>query len=97
MTQRCPTCGQAVPEFGGIVADEERGEVRYAGKFTTLRAHEFALFRFLLEKKGRVASKQAILEHLYQLETDDEPEIKIIDVFVCKLRKQIEPLGIQID
>lgn len=34
-------------------------------------------------------SKKQILNHLYNA-VDDEPELKIIDVFICKLRKKIE-------
>jgi two-component system cell cycle response regulator CtrA len=95
---RCPTCGSALPEFGGIVADEERAEIRYNGKMVrNLTGTEFTLFRLLLDRKGRNASKEDILSGLYQLRTGkEEPEIQIVDVFICKLRKKIAPLGISI-
>lgn len=38
---------------------------------------------------GRVLSKEVLMDNLYALRTDDPPEIKIIDVFICKLRKKI--------
>lgn len=99
MVKRCECCGQPLPEYGGIVADEDRGEVRFAGKMIrNLTRIEFELFRFFLDRRGRTASKEAILESMYQLRPseDEVPEIKIVDVFVCKLRKKIEPLGLSI-
>ena len=38
-------------------------------------------------RKGSVLTKEMFLNHLYS--SMDEPEIKIIDVFVCKLRKKL--------
>jgi two-component system cell cycle response regulator CtrA len=38
-------------------------------------------------RKGSVLTKEMSLNHLYS--SMDEPEIKIIDVFVCKLRKKL--------
>jgi len=38
-------------------------------------------------RKGTVLTKEMFLNHLYS--SMDEPEIKIIDVFVCKLRKKL--------
>lgn len=95
MIKRCESCGQALPEFGGIVADADRGEVRYLGYAAYLTKQEFDLFRFLLDKKGSTATKEAIFDHLYQLGNEDV-EIKIIDVFVCKLRKKIGRIGLRI-
>lgn len=93
----CECCGQAVPEYGGIVADDDRGEIRFNGMAACgFTPREYGVFRLLLDKRGRVASKDVILDRLYQLDVDDPPEIKIIDVFVCKLRKKLAPLGLKI-
>jgi len=42
-------------------------------------------------RKGMVLTKEAFLNHLYG--GMDEPEVKIIDVFVCKLRKKLAQAG----
>jgi two-component system cell cycle response regulator CtrA len=39
-------------------------------------------------RKGTTLTKEMFLNHLYG--GMDEPEVKIIDVFICKLRKKIE-------
>lgn len=41
---------------------------------------------------SRVLSKEALMENLYALRPDDQPEIKIIDVFVCKLRRKMSEI-----
>ena len=52
---------------------------------------EFSLFELLVLRKGAMLSKDAILNHLY--DGMDEPEMKIVDVFVCKLRKKLADAG----
>jgi two-component system cell cycle response regulator CtrA len=42
------------------------------------------------------ATKQTIMDGLYFVGVDDEPEIKIVDVFVCKIRKKLAPFDIHI-
>lgn len=97
---RCAGCGQPVPEFGGIAFDDDRNEIRFRGKFVrNLTGQEATLFHALLSAKGRTLSKEHLLTELYakKVYADDElPEIKIIDVFVCKMRKKIKPLGIDV-
>ena len=58
-----------------------------------LTGKEFRIVEFLELRKGSVLSKTAFLSHLYG--GMDEPEMKIIDVFICKLRKKIETAGAQ--
>lgn len=97
---RCGACGQAVPEFGGIAFDDDRNEIRYGGKRVgNLTGQEGVMFRAFLLANGNVRTKEALLNELYARKFYAEgemPEIKIIDVFVCKLRKKLEPLGLYI-
>lgn len=57
------------------------------GKHVTLTNKEYAIFELLIMRKGSVLTKEMFLSHLYR--GLDEPEMKIIDVFVCKLRKKL--------
>lgn len=45
---------------------------------------------------GRIHSKEAILSRLYAGRADDPPEIKIVDVFLCKLRGAVAEYGVEI-
>lgn len=62
------------------------------GKPVTLTKKEYQIAEILALRKGVVLSKEAILDHLYG--GMDEPNPKIIDVFVCKIRKKLQNLGI---
>jgi two-component system cell cycle response regulator CtrA len=60
-----------------------------------LTASESRLLGFLMTRE--MASKEAILLALYSLRADDAPDIKIVDVFVCKARKKLSRFGVQIE
>ena len=53
---------------------------------------EFAVLELLFLKQGVILNKTAFLNHLYS--TDDEPEIKTIDVIICRLRKKLAAAGV---
>jgi hypothetical protein len=52
-----------------------------------LTEKEYGIIELLSLRKGAILTKEMFLDHLYG--GTDEPELKIIDVFVCKLRKKI--------
>jgi two-component system cell cycle response regulator CtrA len=52
-----------------------------------LTTKEFAILELLTLRKGTTLTKEMFLDHLYS--GRDEPVLKIIDVFVCKLRKKL--------
>jgi two-component system, cell cycle response regulator CtrA len=57
------------------------------GHTIPLSKREFSILELLTLRKGKVVSKETILDHLYG--GMDEPDMKIVDVFVCKLRAKI--------
>lgn len=61
--------------------------VTYKDQDIHLTNKEFALIEMLFLKQGTVMTKEAILSRLYH--GLEEAEIKIIDVFICKIRKKI--------
>ena len=66
-------------------------EVLVDGAPVHVTSKEFSILELLVLRKGCVVTKEAILNHLYG--GMDEPEIKIIDVFICKLRKKLSQAG----
>ncbi len=62
------------------VAEVDGEQVKLTGK-------EFGILELLALRRGQMVSKDQFLNHLYG--GMDEPDIKIIDVFVCKLRQKI--------
>lgn len=92
----CPVCGREIDELPVTILIE-RGMVVAGNKFVAVPGSEIMLLQRLVEVFPRVLSKEAAMEWLYQMRPDKEPEIKIIDVFVCKLRKKLEAIGVRID
>ncbi|MDZ7695773.1 MAG: response regulator transcription factor [Deltaproteobacteria bacterium] len=62
-----------------VVREEER---------ITLPAREFSLLEYLMRNEGRIVSKTAILEHVYDYSFD--PQTNVVDVLVCRLRNKID-------
>ncbi len=60
----------------------------YKDNIVDLTKKEYFLFELLALRKGTVVDKATILDQLYS-GLDEEPERKIIDVFVCKVRKKV--------
>jgi two-component system cell cycle response regulator CtrA len=52
-----------------------------------LTGKEYGILELLSLRKGTILTKEMLLDHLYG--GTDEPELKIIDVLVCKLRKKL--------
>ncbi|MNC92076.1 Transcriptional regulatory protein QseB [compost metagenome] len=59
-----------------------------------LSARELAVIELLLLKAGRVVTKQQITEHLYGW--DEMSSSNAVEVFVYRLRRKLEPLGLDI-
>ncbi|WP_436253464.1 winged helix-turn-helix domain-containing protein [Neorhizobium sp. LjRoot104] len=93
----CPVCGQEISDLPVTILPE-RGMVVANGKFAVLTGSESLLLQRLAEVFPRVLTKEAALEWMYQFAAEgEEPEIKIIDVYICKARKKLEPIGVRID
>lgn len=60
-----------------------------------LTQKEGQLFSFLY--RSNIVSKDAAMDVLYGDRPNDAPEMKIVDIFICKMRKKVEPFGIKID
>ena len=73
---------------GGMEINLSSKVITIDGKILNLTSKEYALFELLALRKGTTINKEQFLNHLYG--GIDEPEMKIIDVFLCKIRRKIE-------
>lgn len=81
----------AVVRTGKLSLNLSTHRVEIAGLQVHLTNKEYAILEILSLRKGVTTTKVTLLEHLY--EGLDEPEAKIIDVFICKLRKKLGRLS----
>jgi DNA-binding response OmpR family regulator len=72
----------------GLTLDIARRTVEREGQIIELQPREFALLEYLMRNAGRVVTKTAILEHVYDYSFD--PQTNVVDVLVCRLRNHID-------
>jgi two-component system cell cycle response regulator CtrA len=77
--------------IGPLQLNLDSHEVLVGEQPVHLTGKEYAILELLVLRKGMVLTKEAFLNHLYG--GMDEPEMKIIDVFICKLRKKLANAG----
>ena len=78
---------QSVIQTGDLVVNLDTKTVEVGGQRVHLTGKEYQMLELLALRKGTTLTKEMFLNHLYG--GMDEPELKIIDVFICKLRKKL--------
>jgi len=82
---------QPTLRIGDVVLNLDSREVTVGDKPVHLTGKEYSILELLVLRKGMVLTKEVFLNHLYG--GMDEPEMKIIDVFICKIRRKLEQAG----
>ncbi len=82
---------QEEDEPDGVVIDISRKKVIIGGSLAGLTFLEFELLQFLVLREGQSVARQAIINHLWGLESGDAPNERTIDVYVRRLRQKLEP------
>ncbi|NBD29490.1 MAG: response regulator [Alphaproteobacteria bacterium] len=78
---------QSIIRTGNVSVNLDAKTVEVAGQPVHLTGKEYQMLELLSLRKGTTLTKEMFLNHLYG--GMDEPELKIIDVFICKLRKKL--------
>ena len=78
---------QSVMTVGDLVVNLDQKTVEISGARLHLTGKEYQMLELLALRKGTTITKEALLSQLYG--GMDEPGMKIIDVFICKLRKKL--------
>ncbi len=78
---------QSVILTGKLTVNLDTKTVEVQGSRVHLTGKEYQMLELLSLRKGTTLTKEMFLNHLYG--GMDEPELKIIDVFICKLRKKL--------
>ena len=78
---------QSIIKTGEVAVNLDAKTVEVEGSTVHLTGKEYQMLELLSLRKGTTLTKEMFLNHLYG--GMDEPELKIIDVFICKLRKKL--------
>lgn len=82
----------SILEYGNLTLNTKRSTAHIGENQISLTKKEYIILELLVMNKGGVISKEAILDALYT-HVHEEPQAKIIDVFICKLRKKLVKAG----
>lgn len=78
----------SVEEFGPLEIDFSLKQVRVNGEDVRLTGKELSMFETLVKHKGSVRTKEQLVSAMYGV-VDEIPDMKIIDVFICKIRDKL--------
>lgn len=87
------SAGQANPliELGPIALDTRSEELSINGDALELTAYEYKVMEYLMMNPSKIVSKTELTEHIY--DQDFDLDSNVIEVFVGRLRKKIDPDG----
>ncbi len=81
---------KAVTTVGGIEVDPERHEVRVRGKLTDLTPKEFEFLLLLMKARGKVLSRDYLLEHIWGYKKSIDIDTRTVDQHIARLRKKLK-------
>jgi two-component system cell cycle response regulator CtrA len=87
IVRRSAEQAEAVVQCGDLVVRLGAKRAEIAGRPVNLTGREYAMLEMLAVRMGSTLTKEMFLNGMYG--GMDEPELKIIDVFICKLRKKL--------
>ena len=76
-------------QISGVVIDEDLHELTVDGKSVVLTATEFRLLKLLMERKGRVQTREHLLVNVWHYDTDIET--RTVDTHVRRVREKLGP------
>ncbi|MDP4610483.1 MAG: response regulator transcription factor [Opitutales bacterium] len=81
------SAGQKRIEIGGVLIDEDLHQLQVDGEEVILTATEFRLLKLLMERKGRVQSREHLLVNVWHYDTDIET--RTVDTHVRRVREKL--------
>jgi two-component system, cell cycle response regulator CtrA len=87
IVRRSKGYAESIIQTGDLIVNLGAKTVKVNAAPVYLTTKEYQMIELLSLRKGMTLTKETILNHLYG--GVDEPELKIIDVFMCKLRKKL--------
>jgi DNA-binding response OmpR family regulator len=83
--------GQGILRVGDLMVDTNRRQVTRAGDRISLTYTEFSLLELLFREPGRVVPRAEILEQLWGYPPRRAADLRVVDVYVARLRGKLEP------
>ncbi len=87
ISRRTSLQAKAEVEIGNLSFDSAARRLFIAGEEVTIPKREIALLECLLQRQGKVVSKETILDSIYSLQ--EEPAPNVVDLYIHRLRKRL--------
>jgi two-component system, OmpR family, response regulator len=94
LVRRGSSGGSAQLAHGSLVLDQAGKQASLNEKPLDLSARELALLELLMQRSGRLVSKEQVVESL--CEWGDDISLNAVEVYIHRLRKKLEPGGVKI-
>ena len=91
LVRRAAGWAQSVLQSGPISLDTSAQQVSLDGEAVELTSFEYKVLEYLMMHAGEVISKSRLTDHIY--EQDFDRDSNVIEVFVGRLRKKLDPDG----
>lgn len=93
--ETCPVCGGPRNRESPLIVTDDA--VYWQGKQIHFSTQERQYLQYLLLHRNKVVTKDALYMHLYSgLPDADWPEVKIVDVYICKIRRRLVAANIPV-
>lgn len=92
----CPCCLQFVEDVR-FLADPNTAQITNGDKTVKLSRQQFNVAKYLIDCFPRMATKQSIYDACFMDEHGEGPEMKIIDVVICKIRPAMADVGLVVE
>lgn len=87
--RRCIGFSSSIIQYGNVILNLAEQTIFVDSKEVHFTKKEYIMMELLMTRKGSLVCKDVFLDNLYN-NACDEPSVKIVDVFACKLRKKLK-------
>lgn len=92
----CPCCLQLV-EDAAFLADPVNQMITNGEKTVRLTRQQFKVAKFLIDRFPLMATKESLYDNVFLDAHGDGPDMKIVDVIICKIRPRLADVGLVIE
>jgi two-component system cell cycle response regulator CtrA len=90
--RRCNGHARSLLQVGPLEIDMTSREVRVDGQPISVTRKQYSILELMALRKGQVVNRKNFFDHLYT--GLDGPETRVIEVYICQLRKKLSAWGI---
>lgn len=94
---RCPCCGQQVPDAELLLCDNTTSTITNGAVTIRLTVQQYKLAQYLIRRYPMTVKKDDLYDAVFADHGGGGPDLKIVDVVVCKIRPKMAQLGLIIE